>query len=116
MSNANNNMQQLAQHTFQFAQAVREFGKIVPMTVSNIEDLKSLIRSSGKAGESLIRTQEAPNEYEFKLRMKTVIEELRTTQYYLSLMDTQNHGELNHRRSQLMKAADDLADVFRKVL
>ena len=109
-------MQQLATHTFQFAQAIRDFGKGLPMTVSNVEDLKALIRASGEAGATLVRAQEAPNQTEFVLRLKSTIEELRATHYWLGLIDTLDDPGLTQRRSQLMKAAEDLTDIFRSIL
>lgn len=109
-------LQQLATHTFQFAQAIRDFGKVIPLTVSNVEDLKSMINASGKAGEMLIRSQEAASQQDFKTRMKGCIEEFRTTHYYLGLIDTQGNADLNHRKDQLMKASEELTSVFRQAL
>lgn len=109
-------MQQLATHTFQFAQAVRDFSKTIPLTVANVEDLKSLINCSGKSGENLIRSQEAINQVDFKTRLKSCIEEFRSTHYYLGLIDTQGNADLNLRRDQLMKASEELTVVFRKAL
>ncbi len=116
MNNAQKNLQSLANHTFQLAQAVRDFGKIIPMTVSNVEDLRQLVRVSGLAGEFLVKAQEAPNEVEYRTRIKYCIEELRSTHYWLGLIDAQGSMELETRRKQLMKAAEDLSSVFRKVL
>lgn len=109
-------LQQLATHTFQFARAIRDFGKTLPPTVSNVEDLKSIVNASGKAGESLIRSQEARNQGEFHAKMKDCIEEFRSTHYYLGLIDTQGNADLDRRKEQLMKAAEELTSVFRQAL
>lgn len=107
---------QLEKHTFQFAQAVREFGKVIPMTVSNVEDLKQLIRASGKVGATYIAASTAPNRATYLLSIKECGQEALATNYWLGLIDTQGSTELEHRRNQLMKAAQDLAGIFAQIL
>ena len=106
----------LENHTFQFAQAVREFGKVIRMTVSNVEDLKQLVRASGKVGANYIAATTAPNKATYLLNIKECGQEALTTNYWLGLIDTQGAAELEHRRKQLMKAAQDLAGVFAQIL
>lgn len=107
---------QLEKHTFQFAQAVREFGKVVPMTVSNVEDLKQLIRTSGAVGANYIAATTSPNRATYLLNIKECGQEALTTNYWLGLIDTQGAGELEQRRKQLQKAAQDLAGIFAQIL
>lgn len=107
---------QLENHTFQFAQAVREFAKVLPMTVSNVEDLKQLVKTSGAIGATYIAATTSPNKASYLLSIKECGQEALTTNYWLGLIDTQGAGELEHRRKQLMKAAQELASVFAQIL
>lgn len=103
-------------HTVQFAQAVREFGKVLPMTVANVEDLKQLIRSSGAIGATYIAATNSPNKASYMLSIKECGQVALTTNYWLGLVDTQGGAELEHRRKQLMKAAQELAGIFAQIL
>ena len=51
----------LEERTFQFAKAVRNFVKTLPKTISNLEDGKQLIKSSGSVGANYIEANEALN-------------------------------------------------------
>ncbi len=106
----------LETNTIKFAIAVRDFAKLLPMTVSNVEDLKNLVRSSGHIGALYISAVGAPNRNDYLIRLKSCITETRTTHYWLGLVDTQGTPELEHRRHQLQQAAQELAGVFGKVI
>jgi hypothetical protein len=106
----------LEAHTTKFALAIREFAKTLPMTVSNVEDLKNLVVSSGHIGALYISALGAPNRNEYLVRLKSCITETRTTHYWLGLVDTQGAAPLDHRRDQLQQAAEELAGVFGKVI
>jgi four helix bundle protein len=56
-----NNLKQydLEDRTFEFTRDVRAFVKVLPMTLSNIEDGKQLIRSSGSVGANNIEANES---------------------------------------------------------
>ena len=110
MAQGNEN-NQLSTHAVHFAKAIREFGKTLPMTVSNVEDLKSLIRSSGNIGALVIDAEQTHNKNEFVQKLTAGIKETRQTHYWLSLMDTQGSGELEMRRQKLQQAAEELANV-----
>lgn len=44
----------LEERTFKFAKDVREFVKRLPRTVSNAEDVRQVVRSSGSVGANYI--------------------------------------------------------------
>jgi four helix bundle protein len=48
----------LEERTFLFAQRVREFFKLIPKTLSNYEDGRQVIRSSGSIGANYIEANE----------------------------------------------------------
>ncbi|MDX2286775.1 MAG: four helix bundle protein [Bacteroidia bacterium] len=106
---------QLETHTIQFVQAVRDFGKLLPMTVANVEDLKALFRASGNVGAELIKAQKAPTKVDLIRSLRQCGAETRTSAYWLSLLDTQGFPELDLRRNQLIQAAQELEGVFLRI-
>ncbi|MEM9986243.1 MAG: four helix bundle protein [Bacteroidota bacterium] len=112
----NQGSDQILENTKQFAAAVRDLGKVIPMTVSNVEDLKQLIRSSGAVGAAYIAAVGAAGRKEYLLRIRNCLTEARNTHYWLGLIDTQGAPELEKRRSQLMQIAEDLAQLFMQVI
>ena len=59
----------LKKRTYEFAKKVREFVKKLPRTISNIEDGKQVIRSSGSIGANYIEANEALSKKEAKETM-----------------------------------------------
>ena len=60
----------LEERTLQFAIDCRLFLKKVPKTISNSEDGKQLVRSSGSVGANYIEANEALNKKDFNYRIK----------------------------------------------
>lgn len=116
MNRSKNENNQLQEYAVKFALEVREFGKQLPMTVSNVEDLKQLIRASGAIGVSYIAAQSATSRTDYLVGIKKCVMETQSTHYWLRLVDTQGSAELEKRRKQLMHAAQELAAVFGKIL
>ncbi|MEO0900372.1 MAG: hypothetical protein AAFY71_28440 [Bacteroidota bacterium] len=106
----------LIEHTLQYALAIRDFGKHLPMTVANVEDLKELIRTSGTVGQTYIKATQAPNKYDYKLGLKACYGQLNSTIYWLKLVDVQGQGELEKRREQLIQATSELMNLLKKII
>lgn len=106
----------LEEHTLQFALAVREFGRVLPLTVSNVEDLRQLVRASGSIGERFITAYGAPSKQEYLSGIRACGVEAKNTWYWLRIIDTQGAGELELQREKLMRAAQELAGVFNQIL
>jgi four helix bundle protein len=49
----------LEERTFEFARASRAFVRRLPRTISNIEDVKQFVRTSGSIGANYIEANEA---------------------------------------------------------
>ena len=60
----------LAERTFNFAKAVREFAKQYPKNALNMSDLGQLIDSSGSVGANYIEANEALGKKDFQMRIK----------------------------------------------
>ena len=59
LKTANSKKYDLAERTLKSSKRVREFVKDVPKTVSNMEDAKQLIRSSGSVGANYIEAEDS---------------------------------------------------------
>ncbi len=106
----------LAEHTLQYALAIRDFGKYLPMTVANVEDLKELVRSSGLVGQVYLQATQASNKHDYQLGLKACYGQVKKTHYWLQLVDVQGKGELEQRRQTLMKATEDLMNLLNQII
>ncbi|PYJ33034.1 MAG: four helix bundle protein, partial [Verrucomicrobia bacterium] len=60
----------LEDRTFRFAELVRGFVKQLPRTISNTEDVRQLVRSSGSVAANWIEADEALSRKDFLMRVK----------------------------------------------
>ena len=60
----------LEERTFQFAKAIRIFVKELPRTITNLEDVKQLVRASGSIGASYIEANECIGKKDFVMKIK----------------------------------------------
>jgi len=80
----------LEDRTFQFAKSVRLFLKTTKKTISNIEDGKQVIRSSGSVGANYIEANEALSKKNFVYRIKICRKEAKESTYWLRLINETN--------------------------
>jgi four helix bundle protein len=106
----------LEERTFQFARRVRQFIKLIPKTMSNFEDGKQVIRSSGSVGANYIEANEALGPKDFLLRMKTSRKEAKEARYWLRLLDLQAKRELEAELAALVKEASELVLIFSAII
>lgn len=60
----------LEERTYQFANQVRKYTKELPVSISNREDGKQVVRSSGSIGANYIEANEALSKKDFQMRIK----------------------------------------------
>src|SRR4051812_46639790 len=77
----------LEARTFTFAKDVRTFVRKLPRSISSIDDISQLIRSSGSVGANYIEAQEALSKKDFAMRVKISRKEAKETRYWLNLLD-----------------------------
>ncbi len=80
----------LEQRTYFFARDCRFLIKSLHNTVSNIEDGKQLVRSSGSVGANYIEANEKLGNKDFKYRIKISLKEAKESQYWLRLLKELN--------------------------
>jgi len=106
----------LEERTYKFAKEVRTFIKETNKTISNIEDGKQLIRSSGSVGANYIEANESLSKKDFLMRIKICRKEAKESRYWLKLINNRSNPALDQTRADLVKEADELTSIFGAIL
>lgn|SRR5690242_16405779 len=96
--------------TLQFAKTIRAFVKHLPRTVTNSEDVRQLIRSSGSVGANYIEANECIGKKDFVMKIKTCRREAKESIYWLRLLDCSENQE--QQRAELANEAMELMKIF----
>lgn len=84
----------LEERTFLFAKNCRDFVRSLKSTISNIEDGKQLVRSSGSVGANYIEANEKLGDKDFLFRLKISRKEAKESLYWLRLLKSQNSNNI----------------------
>ncbi|OHA76021.1 MAG: four helix bundle protein [Candidatus Wildermuthbacteria bacterium RIFCSPLOWO2_02_FULL_47_9c] len=112
----NSKQYDLEKRTFEFAKATRIFVKKLTKTISNIEDGKQLIRSSGSVGANYIEANESLSKKDFVMRIMISRKEAKESRYWLQLIDIQENDILEKERQSLVKEATELMMIFSAIM
>ncbi len=116
MSETSNPKYDLEERTYQFAKRVAIFCKKLPRTISNIEQVKQLIRSSGSVGANYIEANEAFSKKDFKMRIKICRKEAKESAYWLRLIIETNNKKYEKEGKELRKEAIELKKIFSSII
>ena len=83
----------LEERTFKFAKDCRKYVKYLKSTISNIEDGRQLIRSSGSVGANYIEANEKLGEKDFQFRLRIARKEAKESGCWLRLLKEMNPSE-----------------------
>jgi four helix bundle protein len=92
------------------------FVRKLPRTITNIEDGKQVIRSSGSVGANYIEANEALSKKDFKHRIKICRKEAKESNYWLRLVDVNNDEGLEKERQELAREAMELMMIFGSII
>ncbi len=106
----------LEERTLAFAQAVRAFVRQLPRTLSNIEDVKQLVRASGSVGANYIEANEALSKKDFVMRIKICRKEAKESGFFLRLIYTADNKQLESSRAALNQESTELTSIFGAIL
>ncbi len=106
----------LEERTLEFAKNVRFFVRKLPKTLSNIEDMKQLVKASGSVGAKYIEANEALGKKGFLLRIKICRKESKESRYWLRLIDTDAISELENERKGSEDETTELMNIFGSTL
>ena len=114
--NTNRKTYDLEDRSFEFAKRVRAYVKVLPRTLSNVEDAKQLIRASGSVGANYIEANDALSKKDFIVRIKICRKEAKESCYWLRLLDTAGNSEAAAEQSLLAREAAELMNIFGAIL
>lgn len=100
----------LEERTLYFAQKIRDFVKRMPQTISNIEYIKQLIRSSGSVGANYIEANESLSKKDFVMRIKISRKEAKESVFWLQLVSCSDNMESD--KESLTQEARELTKIF----
>jgi four helix bundle protein len=105
----------LEDRTLKFAKEVRGFVKGLPKSLSNIEDIKQLVRASGSIGANYIEANESLGKKDFLMRIKISRKEAKESRYWLKLVETRSNS-LEETKGKLIKEAAELTKIFGSII
>ena len=106
----------LEERTFLFAQRVRRFVRTLPRCLSNYEDIKQVVRSSGSVGANYIEANESLGPKDFACHIKISRKEAKESRYWLRLLYTAEKPALEAERGALIQEAVELMNIFGAIL
>lgn len=105
----------LEDRTLKFAKNTRFFVAKLPKTITNIEDGKQLVRSSGSVGANYIEANESLSKKDFIMRIMICRKEAKESEYWLNLIETKD-AILEKERMRLRSEAIELRKIFGAIL
>ena len=112
----NSKQYDLEERTFRFSKDVRIFVTKLPKTLSNLEDSKQLVRSSGSVGANYIEANESLSKKDFVHRIKISRKESKESRYWLRLVNAADRIELENERMKLLNEAVELMKIFSSIM
>ena len=97
-----------------FALSVRDYIKLLPKSVSNLEYGKQLIRSSGSVAANYIEANESLGDKDFKMRIRISRKEAKESRLWLELTEpTEQNSPFQQR---LIQESFELIKIFSSIL
>ena len=105
----------LEERTFLFAKECRIYIQKLPKTISNIEDGKQLVWSSGSVGANYIEANEKLGEKDLSFRLKIARKEAKESKYWLRLLQELN-PELKENSETLLFEVEELRKILSAII
>jgi four helix bundle protein len=106
----------LEERTFQFTKNVCQFTKRLKKTISNIEYIKQVIRSSGSVGANYIEANESLSRKDFIMRIRISRKESKESAYWLRLLIETNESDIEDEGMKLYSEAIELKKILSSIL
>ncbi len=114
MKQASNSKYDLEDRTLRFAEKCREYIKMLPRTITNIEYGSQLARSSSSPGANYIEAKEALSKKDFVMRIKIFRKEAKESRYWLML--TEPKEESVKDKAEFIDEAMQLVKIFNSIV
>jgi four helix bundle protein len=106
----------LEERTAVFAADVRAFVRKLPRTLSNIEDVKQLVRASGSVAANCIEANESVGDKDKLYRFRLTRKEAKESGLWLRLLHTNDDTTLNQQRETLQQESRELRRIITAIL
>lgn len=110
------NPKDLEERTTLFAENVRVFVRGLPRTISNIEDVKQLVRASGSVPANCIEANEALGGKDRVMKFRICRKEAKECELWLRLVFVNGDGALDQQRAALRQEAHELKLIFSAIV
>lgn len=110
------NKYDLEERSFNFAKSVALYCKKILGSISNIEYMKQVIRSSGSVGANYIEANEALSKKDFATRVKISRKESKETVYWLRLLVETNSQEFQNDGMSLINESIELKKILSSII
>ena len=111
----NSKQYDLEDRTLFFAKKIRNFIKEIPKKLTNIDDCKQVIRSSGSVGANYIEANESLSKKDFLMRIKISRKEAKESIYWLKMLWTYDLN-LEEKRKKLIQEGTELMKIFGSII
>ena len=111
-----NKSDNLEERTAVFAEETRLFVRKLPKTISNIEDVKQLVRASGSVAANCIEANEALGQKDRLMRFRICRKEAKESALWLRLVYTANDTTLDQQRSALHQESHELRLILSAII
>ena len=105
----------LEERTLLFEKECRFYIQQLPKTISNLEDSKQLIRSSGSVGANYIEANENLGSKDFIFRLKIARKEAKETCYWVQLLEELN-PDYKATSSLLLVEVEELQKILSSII
>ncbi|MBI4621850.1 MAG: four helix bundle protein [Verrucomicrobia bacterium] len=106
----------LEERTAVFAEDVRSFIRCLPRTLSNIEDVKQLVRASGSVAANCIEGNEALGNKDRVMKFRICRKEAKESQLWLRLLHTGEAAQMRQSQDALRQEAHELKLIFSAIV
>jgi len=107
---------ELEERTALFAEEVRAFVRNLPRTLSNVEDVKQLVRASGSVAANCIEANEALGNQDRLMHFRISRKEAKECQLWLRLLNTGEDPGIQSERSSLRQEAHEFKLIFTAII
>ena len=104
----------LEERTLRFAERTNNYVRRLPRTITNIENGRQLVRSSGSVGANYIEANESLSRKDFVMRIKICKKEAKESRYWVRLTDPME--EMKNEKEELFDEVTELMKIFGAII
>ena len=110
------NRDDLIERTEKFADDVRKWVRVLPRTVSNAEDVKQVVRSSGSVAANQIEADNALGDQDRLMKFRICRKEARESGLWIRLLDAGPVDEANQEQIRLNDESAQLVKIYSTII